>query len=58
MSGPNEVNQLAQILRTTIRNYGLESDQLTMVQVIGVLEVLKAEMLMLMLNNQHDKQSN
>lgn len=44
----DEANQLAQILRTTIKHYGLESDDLTMTQVIGILEVIKVEMVMLM----------
>jgi hypothetical protein len=51
MSGSNEAAQLAQILRTTIKNYGLESDQLTMVQVIGILEVIKHELLEMMMQH-------
>lgn len=48
MSKKDEANQLGQILRTTIKHYGLESNDLTMTQVIGILEIIKIEMVMLM----------
>lgn len=51
MTGNKEAAQLAQILRTTIKHYGLESDQLTMVQVIGILEVIKHELLEVMMQH-------
>lgn len=54
MASKDEAAQLAQILRTTIKHYGIESDQLTMIQVIGILELIKHELIVILETHGND----